>query len=62
MTIDQLLKEMYEVHTDYDKVLKSDAYADGNSSDFDYGNAVGWKEAAEMVIFKLEKIVKGRDA
>jgi len=62
MTIDQLLKEMYEVHTDYDKVLKSDAYADGNSSDFDYGNAVGWKEAAEMVIFKLEKIIKGRDA
>ena len=62
MTIDQLLKEMYEMHTDYDKVLKSDAYADGNSSDFDYGNAVGWKEAAEMVIFKLEKIIKGRDA
>tara|TARA_R110000744_G_scaffold161898_2_gene278487 strand:+ start:482 stop:670 length:189 start_codon:yes stop_codon:yes gene_type:complete len=62
MTVEQLLKEMYKMHTDYDKLLKSDAYADGNSSDFDYGNAVGWKEAAEMVIFRLEKIKKGNNA
>jgi hypothetical protein len=56
MSIGKLLEEMYEIHTDHDKALKSDVYADGNSSDFDYGTVVGLKEAVEMVITRIEKI------
>ena len=61
MSIGKLLEEMYEIHTDHDKVLKSDVYADGNCDDFDYGTVVGWKEAMEMVITRLEKLNKEKN-
>ena len=54
--MDKFLQELYDIHTDHDKLLKSDVYANGNCDDFDYGTVVGWKEAMEMVITRLEKL------
>ena len=59
--MEKLIQDLYDIHTDHDKLLKSDVYADGNSSDFDYGNVVGWKEAMEMVITRLEKLNKEKN-
>ena len=56
--MDKFLQELYDIHTDHDKLLKSDVYANGNCDDFDYGTVVGWKEAMEMVITRLEKLNK----
>jgi hypothetical protein len=36
-------------------------YADGNCDDFDYGTVVGWKEAMELVITRLEKLNKEKN-
>ena len=54
--MDKLLQEFYDIHTDHDKLLKSDVYADGNCDDFE-----GWKEAMEMVISRLEKFNKEKN-
>jgi len=51
-----LLDELYKLHYDFDKDLKSDVFADGNGDDFDHGTVQGWKEAMEFVISKLEKL------
>jgi len=59
--MDKLLQELYDIHTDHDKQLKSDVYTNGNCDDFDYGTVVGWKEAMEMVITRLEKINKEKN-
>ena len=56
--MEKLLQELYEIHTDYDKFLKSDACQDGNCEDYDHGIFQGWKEAMEMVITKLENLNK----
>jgi hypothetical protein len=57
--MEKIIQDLYDIHTDHDKLLKSEIYADGNSSDLDYGNVMGWMEAMEMVITRLEKINKG---
>ena len=58
MKIDKLIQELYQTHTDHEKLLKSYVCADGNCSDYEYGNIVGWKESMEFVIFKLEELKK----
>tara|TARA_R110000824_G_C15184954_1_gene674149 strand:- start:426 stop:629 length:204 start_codon:yes stop_codon:yes gene_type:complete len=56
--MEELIQDLYEIHTDHDKLLKSGVYADGNCDDFDHGTVQGWKEAMELVITRLEKLIK----